>query len=531
LNIASHDPTIKPSLWLPLRIPVFRNLLAANVVSDIGAFMQVVGAAWLMLSLRAGPMYVALIQTASALPYVLLALPAGAVGDIVDRRKLILTTETWMLSIALILTIVTVAGRITPLLLLLLTFALSAGDAFETPTWRAVLPELVTKEDLPSAAALNGIEFNFARAVGPALAGAVIALWGVGRAFLLNAVSFVGVIVVVARWKRAHRKRTVPVETLSGATIAALRFVRFAPALRAVILRSGVVMFFASGLLALLPSIARTAKNSPFGYGFLLGGFGLGAVLGAVAMQSMRKRWSTEQMLAASTVLFGITTMAAGVLRSLPMLGAVMLAGGAAWIVFLSLYNVAILNLSPDWVRARVAGVWMMVFQGAVAGGSATWGALATRSDIHHALLWAGAGTLVTVGLGVFVGSPNLAIDVTPWNDWRVPTVAGATATDPEDIGPVLVTVEYDVAPERASDFVKTMHRYGRIRRRDGAYEWGIFRDSGKENCYLETFLVHSWAEHLRQHARSIQSDRPLEERVQSCTRGEPKVRHLISAE
>jgi MFS family permease len=172
LSIASRDPSIKPSLWRPLRIPVFRNLLAANVVSDIGAFMQVVGAAWLMLSLKAGPMYVALIQTASALPYVLLALPAGAVGDIIDRRRLILFTETWMLSVALVLTMVTIAGRITPLLLLLLTFALSAGDAFETPTWRAVLPELVTKEDLPSAAALNGIEFNFARAVGPALAGA-----------------------------------------------------------------------------------------------------------------------------------------------------------------------------------------------------------------------------------------------------------------------------------------------------------------------------------------------------------------------
>jgi MFS family permease len=530
LSIASHDTTIKPSLWRPLRIPVFRNLLAANVVSDIGAFMQVVGAAWLMLSLKAGPMYVALIQTASALPYVLLALPAGAVGDIIDRRKLILFTETWMLSVALVLTMVTIAGRITPLLLLLLTLALSAGDAFETPTWRAVLPELVTKEDLPSAAALNGIEFNFARAVGPALAGAVIAVWGVGRAFLLNTVSFVAVIFVIARWKRPQRKRTVPVETLSGATIAALRYVRFAPAVRAVILRSGVVMFFASGLPALLPSIARTARNSPFGYGSLLGGFGLGAVLGALAMQSMRKRWSTEQMLTTSTVLFGMTTMAAGVLRSLPMLGAVMLVGGAAWIVFLSLYNVAILNLSPDWVRARVAGVWMMVFQGAVAGGSATWGALATRVDIHHALLWAGAGTLATVGLGVFVRSPDLAVDVTPWNDWRVPTFAASATTDPEDIGPVLVTVEYDVAPERASDFIKAMHRYGRIRRRDGAYEWGIFRDSEKENCYLETFLVHSWAEHLRQHARSIQSDRPLEERVQSCTRGDPKVRHLISA-
>ncbi len=530
LSTLSHDPTIKASLWRPLRIPVFRNLLAANVVNDIGAFMQVVGAAWLMLSLKAGPMYVALIQTASALPYVLLALPAGAVGDVVDRRKLILSTETWMLSVALILTIITIAGRITPLLLLLLTFALSAGDAFETPTWRAVLPELVTKEDLPAASALNGIEFNFARAVGPALAGVVIAVWGVGRAFLLNALSFVAVIFVVVRWKRLHRKRTVPVETLSGATIAALRYVRFAPAVRAVILRSGVVMFFASGLLALLPSIARNAKNSPFGYGFLLGGFGLGAVLGALAMQSMRKRWSTEQMLTASTVLFGITTMAAGVLRFLPMLVAVMLAGGAAWIVFLSLYNVAILNLSPDWVRARLAGLWMMVFQGAVAGGSATWGALAARVDIHHALLWAGAGTLATAGFGVFVRSPDLAIDVTPWNDWRVPTFPAGTTTDPEGIGPVLVTVEYDVAPERASDFIKAMDRYGRTRRRDGAYEWGIFRDSEKENCYLETFLVHSWAEHLRQHTRSIQSDRTLEERVESCTRSEPKVRHLISA-
>jgi MFS family permease len=530
LSIASDDPLIKPSLWRPLRTPVFRNLLAANVVSDIGAFMQVVGAAWLMLSLKAGPMYVALIQTASALPYVLLALPAGAVGDIVDRRKLILSTETWMFGVALILTIVTIFGRITPLLLLLLTFALSAGDAFETPTWRAVLPELVAKEDLPSASALNGIEFNFARAVGPALAGAVIAVWGVGRAFLLNTVSFVGVIVVVARWKRQHHKRTVPVETLSGATIAALRFVRFAPSVRAVILRSGVVMFFASGLLALLPSIARTVKNSPFGYGFLLGGFGLGAVLGALAMQSMRKRWSAEQMLTASTMLFGVTMMAAGDLRSLPMLVAVMLAGGAAWIVFLSLYNVAILNLSPDWVRARVAGVWMMVFQGAVAGGSATWGAVAARVDIHHALLWAGAGTLATVGLGVFIGSPDLAVDVTPWNDWRVPTFTTSTTIDPEDIGPVLVAVEYDVIPGRVSDFIAAMHRYERIRRRDGAYEWDIFRDSEKENCYFEIFLVRSWAEHLRQHSRSIRSDRALEERVQSCTRGKTRVRHLISA-
>jgi MFS family permease len=218
------------SLWRPLRSPIFRNLLIADVVSDIGTFMQSVGAAWLMVSLNGSPMYVALTQTASALPFFVLALPAGALGDIIDRRKLILFTETWMLFIALVLAVTTIAGLMTPLLLLVLTFALSAGDAVETPTWRAVLPELVQKEDLPAASALNGIEFNFARAVGPALAGVVIAFIGVGAAFLVNTLSFFGVILVVARWKRAVVRRATPAETVSGATVAAIRFVRYSPA-------------------------------------------------------------------------------------------------------------------------------------------------------------------------------------------------------------------------------------------------------------------------------------------------------------
>src|SRR5712692_7766962 len=198
------------SLWRPLRSSTFRNLLVADVVSDVGTFMQSVGAAWLMVSLNAGPMYVALTQTASALPFFILALPAGAIGDIVDRRKVILFTELWMVSVAVVLAAMTIAGTMSPILLLLLTFALSAGDAFETPTWRAVLPELVPKEDLPAASALNGIEFNFARAVGPALAGMIISVAGVATAFVANFVSFFGVIVVVARWKRPVRKRTAP---------------------------------------------------------------------------------------------------------------------------------------------------------------------------------------------------------------------------------------------------------------------------------------------------------------------------------
>src|SRR5271156_3951705 len=275
------------SLWRPLRIKTFRNLMLADVVSDIGTFMQNVGAAWLMVSLGAGPVYVALIQTAASLPYFLLALPAGSAGDIFDRRKLVLFTESWMMGVALLLAVLTIAGFMSPWLLLVLTFALSAGDAFETPTWRALLPELVPKDDLASASALNGIEFNLARAVGPALAGVVIAAAGVATAFVANALSFFGVILVVARWKRPIRKRAAPPQNLTGATVAALRYVSHSPAILTVVVRTGVVMFFSSALFALLPTVARSVNKTAIGYGLLLGCFGAGAIGGALIMQSV----------------------------------------------------------------------------------------------------------------------------------------------------------------------------------------------------------------------------------------------------
>src|SRR5262252_812839 len=222
----------RSTLWGPLRSPIFRRLFVADLLSDMGTFMQSVGAAWLMVSFGASATLVALTQTASSLPFFVFALPAGAIGDIVDRRKLILYCESWMAGVAGLLAIATIGGFMSPWLLLALTFALSAGDAIETPTWRAVLPELVSRSDLAAASALNGIEFNFARAVGPALAGVLIATAGVGAAFVVNVFSFVGVIAVIARWKRTARKRKAPRETLGGATVAALRYVRYAPELR-----------------------------------------------------------------------------------------------------------------------------------------------------------------------------------------------------------------------------------------------------------------------------------------------------------
>ena len=520
-------PTASPNLWRPLRVTVFRNLLVADVISDAGAFMQNVGAAWLMVSLGAGPIYVALTQTAASLPYFLLALPAGAAGDIVDRRKLVLFTESWMMGIALILAILTIAGVMSPWILLVLTFALSAGDAFEAPAWRAILPELVPKEDLAAASALNGIEFNLARAVGPALAGAIISVAGVATAFAANFVSFFGVILVVAKWKRPVRKRSAPPESFSGATVAAIRYVWHSPAILTVLLRTGVVMFFTSVLFALLPTVSRSVNQHATGYGLLLGCFGGGAITGALVMQSARDRWATETIVSTGVVSLGLVILAMSALHKLSTLAAIMLVGGAAWVIFISLINALVQNLAPDWVRARVLAIFILVYQGTYALGTAAWGAVAQRSGVRTALVYAGMGTIATAAIALFAHLPDSTADLSPWNHWRMPVVIGEVGADIEK-GPVLVTVEYAVIPKRTAEFVGAMHEYGRIRRRDGAYQWAIFRDTEVEDRCLEIFLVNSWAEHLRQHERQTQADRELEGRINSCLSGEPLVRHLI---
>jgi MFS family permease len=517
------------SLWRPLRVTIFRNLLIADVVSDAGAFMQNVGAAWLMVSLGAGPIYVALTQTAASLPYFLLALPAGSAGDIVDRRKLVLFTESWMMGVALVMAILTIAGVMSPWILLMLTFALSAGDAFEAPAWRAILPELVPKEDLAAASALNGIEFNLARAVGPALAGTIISVAGVATAFVTNFVSFFGVILVVAKWKRPVLRRGAPLESFSGATVAALRYVRHSPAILTILLRTGIVLFFSSALFALLPTVSRSVNQSATGYGLLLGSFGGGAIIGALIMQSARDKWTMESIVSTGVVSLGFVILATSELHRLSALAGVMSVGGAAWIIFISLINSLVQNLAPDWVRARVLAIFILVYQGSFALGTAAWGAVAQRSGVRAALVYAGIGTIATAAIALVARLPDSPADLSPWNHWRMPIVVGEVSADIER-GPVLVTVQYAVIPNRASAFVDVMHEYSRIRRRDGAYQWAISRDTEVADRYLEIFLVNSWAEHLRQHERQTQADRELEGRIGSYLSAEPTVRHLIDA-
>ena len=531
IDTAKDSTTREPAgLGRPLRVPVFRNLLIADLVSDIGTFMQNVGAAWLMVSLHAGPGYVALIQTAASLPYFLLALPAGSAGDIFDRRRLVLFTEVWMMAVALILAVLTMSGITSPWLLLALTFALSAGDAFETPTWRAILPELVSRDDLPAASALNGIEFNLARAVGPAAAGMLIAVAGVTTAFAANVLSFCGVILVVARWKRPIRKQTTPAETITGATVAAVRYVRNSPAILTVLVRTGTILFFSSSLFALLPSVARSVDERAIGYGLLLGCFGAGAIGGALLMQTLRARFSTEMIVSAGVVILGTGIVAIPLLHRLSTLALDIFVTGAAWVLFISLINALVQNLAPDWIRARVLAIFTLVYMGSFALGSAAWGGVAQHRSVQLALVYSGVGTIGSAIIALWARLPDSTADLSPWNHWRMPVIVKEVGDELLD-GPVLVTIEYSVVAEQESKFVRAIRQYARVRRRDGAYRWGIFRDIEVANRFVEIFLVHSWAEHLRQHERQTKADRHLEQLVYSYVAGEPKVRHLLYAD
>ena len=409
------------SAWRPLRLPMFRNLLVADLVSDMGTFMQGVGAAWLMVSQGAGPLLVALTQTVSAFPFFLLALPAGALGDIFDRRKLILTTEIWMFSVSVVLAVLTVLHLITPWALLVLTLALSIGDALEAPTWRAVLPELVPQEGLMPAIALNGIEFNLARAIGPALGGFLIVAAGIGTVFWLNTASYLGVLWVISRWSRPPQELGPLRETVSGAIRAAVRYTRNSPDVLTVLGRIGCIMFFASAFWALLPTIAHELRRSATLYGLLLAVFGAGAVLGAIALQRTRSLFSSDALLALGTTVFAASLWGVAEFKSVVLLSVAILFGGIAWTAIISLMTTVMQNLAPDWVRARAMAVFMLVYMGTWTAGSAFWGYMAGRHGTHFSLIAASIGTAVCPILVLISRLPDTPVELGAWDHWGKP--------------------------------------------------------------------------------------------------------------
>lgn len=518
------------SAWAPLAEPVFRALWLASLGSNIGTWMQNVGAAWLMTSLTPSPLYVALVQTATYLPVLLIGLPAGAIADIIDRRKVLLVTQGWMTLAAGLLSLCTWLGWTGPNLLLLFTFILGAGATVNAPAWQAILPELVPRAQLGPAIALNSVGFNISRAIGPALGGLVVSFINPAAAFTLNAVSFVGVLVVIYRWKREGKGHQEKSERVVNAVMAGLRYVRFAPELHGVMLRSFLFVIPASALWSLLPLLAREELQSgSSGYGLMLGALGLGSVAIAAVLPRLRKSMRTDRLVSVSILVFALVHAALYVFTSFLTVLFILLLGGACWITIMSSFNTVAQQVLPSWVRARALSVYIFLFQGGMALGSTVWGMVAENLSIRETLLAASVCMAVTVPLTIrWRLETGQDQDVRPSQHWPEPTIV--EPLEPER-GPVLVTTEYCIRRDCREPFLLAMRQLESIRRRDGAIRWGLFEDPANPGRYLESFLVESWAEHMRQHLRVTIADKALEDAARHFHNGPepPKITHWIA--
>jgi len=522
-------PTPADPIWNPLRHGTFRAFWLASLVSNLGTMMQSVGAAWLMTSLSASPVLVALVQTATNLPTFVFALVAGALADIVDRRMLILATQTWMLLSALLLGLLTLTGHATPFALLALTFSLGAGAALNAPALQAIVPELVPRDELTEAITLNSAGFNLARAAGPALGGLVVAILGVGMTFMLNAVSFLAMILTVFRWPRVSEESSLPAERMRAAMRNGLRYARHSPDIQVVLVRAGTFILFASALWALMPLIARNLLNTgPTGYGLLLGFFGAGAVAGALAMPRIRLVASLDTLLTVGSIAYAAAMLVLATSRTLALSGFAMLAAGAAWLLILSGFNTSVQWAVPPWVRGRTMSLYLLVVFGGLSVGSPLWGALAEASSLPVALVAAGLGMLASL----FVVSRYRldAIerrDLTPSMHWPEPILAAQPAPDE---GPVFITMTYQIDPARRDDFLCAMHEVRRLRLRNGALRWNLLRDPNDPSHYVEIFVDETWLAHMRLHERPTLADRELEARAWSFHVGDrpPEIRHYF---
>jgi MFS family permease len=499
----------RPSPWAPLRYPVFKALFIAQLASNIGTLMQSVGSAWLMGDLGASPLLIALVPTASMLPVLLVGLPGGALADIIDRRRLLIGCQLWMLGCAAALAAMSFADVVTPASLLALTFGLGLGSALTFPAFQAIQPDLVPATELRQAIALGSMTFNVGRAVGPAIGGLVVAVAGPGWVFLLNAVSFLAIVGVLVWWRRPEPNETMPAETFSGAMRAGLRYAAHSPTFRGVLNRVALFTLPAAALQALLPVVVRDRLGlTSGGYGVLLGCFGIGAAGGAVVRPRLDERFHHDQLMVGSSVALAAALVVVGTSRVTWPIGLAMLIAGLAWATALTSTGVAAFSALPEWVRARGMGLYMLVLAGTNALGSAAWGVLAEASLTAAHLVAAGVLLLTLfAGRRWLLGSASgLDLRLVPTDD---PTVT--IVPHPAD-GPVLVTVMYEVPGDDVFSFADAMRLVERHRRRTGAYRWGLFRDLAAPHRFIETFVVESWGEHLRQHRRNtVNADRFLD--------------------
>lgn len=515
--------------WVPLRQRTFRWLWLGVLISSIGTWKQTVGAQWLLVDTPNAAALVALVPAANTLPVMLLALPGGVLADAFDRRWLLLTVQAYFFIVSLLIAVLTAAGQMTPALLLACTSALGAGIAVQQPGWGATIPELVPRVQLRAASRLDLINVNLSRAVGPALAGLVIAhLGGVPVVFALNAVSVVFLALALLFWHRSQPEAESPRERFVPALRAGGRYVWHEPVVRRLLLR--VILFVAPtmALWALLPLIARQRLGlAADGYGALFGALGAGAIVGALVLGRVLDRLSANGTLALGGTLYAAALAVVVVVPRFPAALAALVCAGLAWMAVTSTLTAELQLVLPAWVRARGLAIFTVTFMGAQTAGALLWGLAANRVGLQSAVFLAAAMVLAGVVAGLFWRVPETGhLDPQPaiyWPEARL-------AYDPEpDTGPVLIVVEFTVAPERQTAFLEAMEQLRRSRLQTGATRWELYRDGERPHRFVELFWVPSWEEHLRQHAGHLtETDRVVEEAALAFSDPPARGDHLL---
>ncbi|MEO7335623.1 MAG: MFS transporter, partial [Caldimonas sp.] len=509
---ASAPPRRPPAALEPLKEPVFRLLWSTWLTANICMWMNDVAAAWTMTTLTATPLWVALVQSASTLPVFLLGLPSGALADILDRRRFLMATQFWLAITAVILCAVTALGLMTVPLLLLLVFANGIGLALRWPVFAAIVPDLVTRDQLPAALALNGVSMNASRIIGPLLAGALIASAGSVWVFALNAALSVMSGFIVLRWKREHQPNPLGRERLVSAIRVGVTFVRQSARMRAVLTRVSLFFLHSTALLALLPLLARGLTGGDAGtFTLLLASMGAGAIVAVLALPRLRQAFGRDALVIRGTMVQSVATAVMAIAPSVWIAAPAMFVGGMAWITVANSLSVSAQLSLPNWVRARGMATYQMAIMGSSALGAALWGQMATSGSIRIALLTASVSGTLTMLLAVrHVTDSAEEHDMSPADAaWT----ARPSIVPPSEGGHVVTTIEYLIDPSRAEAFLLVMQQTRRARLSQGAIGWELLHDIGEPTRYLEQVIDQSWTEHLRRFHRTTAADVTLRER------------------
>jgi len=517
------------STWAPLRNKAYRSFWLSSSASNLGGLIQVVGAGWLMVQLTPSPVMVALVASSNSLPMVVLSLLAGALADSLDRRRLMMIAQSFMALAALGLTLTVYLGTITPIMLLVFTFLIGCGKALFSPAWQASIGDIVSRQQVPAAVSLNAVSFNVMRSIGPAAGGAIVAAAGAAAAFLINTISFVPLIWSIWRWRPDTPPRRLPREPLVAALGAGFRYLSMSPALGRVMLRGALFGLGASTALALMPLVARDLlEGTALTYGLLLGFFGAGALLAGLVGVPLRQRLGSEKVTRLAFAIFALGLAGIAASRSLVFTGPAMMLCGCAWVMALALFSINVQLSTARWVVGRALSLHNTATFSGIALGGWIWGMVAASEGVAAAHAIAAALMIVTTAASrwIAIGEPA-TLDLDPLGRFREPELR--LGLRPSS-GPIMVMVDYRIAPEDTDAFLAVMQHRRRIRIRDGARQWALLRDLEDPETWTESYHVPTWVEYVRHNERRTKSDAEVTEKLYALHRGpeRPRVHRMI---